>query len=257
MIKPLTDELTLGLSVIKRWKETPEKTVIDAQSATISTFITRSIESGVSLDDINEQLKKCYSEELLISEEVFTQAQQLATEEFAKRSSASSNGLLITLSGSKAAVVEPLFCKDTIYHAGVLCQAVSMYTAGDYQKLFKNKELVPGHGFKAVSFSRSKEETFLIAQRGESTYYFAFKGRPNLSGWTKGFKCFSEGTWSNSSIVYNYVKLSLLSYHIHIGIMAQCIKFPIRYIIDLLNKQRRIVLTGKHQYCWYLMFTCQ
>ena len=176
---------------MKQWKDTPGKT--DAQQTALANFITRSIESGVSLDDVNEQLKKCYSQELLISEEVFTQAQQLATEEYAKRRSVSSSGVLITPSESKAALVEPLFCKDTIYHAGVLCQAVSMYTAGDYQKFFKNKELVPGHGFKTVSFSRSKEETFLIAQKGESTYYFAFKGRLNLSDWTKGFKCFSEG----------------------------------------------------------------
>ena len=32
--------------------------------------------------------------------------------------------------------------------------------------------------------------------------------------------------------------------------MAQCGKFPIRYIIELLNKQRRIVLTGTE----YLVF---
>ena len=32
---------------------------------------------------------------------------------------------------------------------------------------------------------------------------------------------------------------------IYIGIMAQYEVFPIRYIIELLNKQSRIVLTGK------------
>ena len=200
LIKLFTDKLKLVLPVIKQWKDTPEKT--GAQSAALNDFITRSIESEVSLDDINEQLKKCYSQELLISKEVFTQAQQLAADEYAKRRSASSSGVPIISSESIAAVAEPLFCKDTIYHAGVCCQAVSMYTAGDYQKFFKNKELVPGHGFKAVSFSRSKEETFLIAQKGESTYYFAFKSRLNLFDWTKGFKCFSEGTWSFSLIVY-------------------------------------------------------
>ena len=196
LIKPFADKLKLELSLIEQWKDTPEKT--GAQNAALTNFMTRSIGSGVSLDDVNEQLKKCYSEEMLISKEVFTQAQQLAAEEFAKRRSASSSGVLITPSESKATVVEPLFCKDTIYHAGVCCQAVSMYTAGDYQKFFKNKDVVPDHGFKAVSFSRSKEETFLIAQNRESTYYFAFKGRLNLSDWTKGFKCFSEGT-SNSA----------------------------------------------------------
>ena len=37
--------------------------------------------------------------------------------------------------------------------------------------------------------------------------------------------------------------------------MAQCGKFPIRYIIELLNKQRRIVLTGKHHFSLLLRIT--
>ena len=134
-------------------------------------------------------------EELLISKEAFTKALQLAAKEYTKKSSENPDAIHINPSISPAsAIVKPLFCKDTIHHASVCCHAVSKCNAGDYQKFFKTKELVPGHAFKFVSFSRSKEETFLIAQKkGESTYYFAFKGRPNLSDWPKGFKCFSEG----------------------------------------------------------------
>ena len=164
-----------------------------AENIALTSFITHSIESGFALEDVEEQLRKCHSDELLISKEVFAKAQQLATEEFAKKSSESSSATLCVSGASKSFAVEPLFCKDTVYHAGVCCQAVCDCSAGDYQKFFNNKELVPGHAFKAVSFSRSKKETFLIAQQGESTYYFAFKGRPCLSDWTKGCKSFSEG----------------------------------------------------------------
>ena len=183
------DDLRNTLSYIGRWMDTPVKTA--AQEEAISNFLSRSFESKQSLEEITECLRRLYSEELLISKEVFVKAQRLAENEGAK--SKSRYNEIPVFSSNQCTKVEPLFCKDTIYHAGVCCQAVCNYSAGDYQKFFKNKELVPGHAFKAVSFSRSKKEAFLIAQQGESTYYFAFKGRPCLSDWTKGFKCFSEG----------------------------------------------------------------
>ena len=196
------DELRSSLSHIKRWRDTPEKAV--AQKEAISNFISRCIEAEHSLKDINGEIQRLYTEEMLISKELITKAQQLAAEEYAKTNSSAA---LITPFTTKLSAVEPLFSKDTIYHACVCCQAVSKCNAGDYQKLFKNKEVVPGHGFEAVSFSRSKEETFLIAQnKGESTYYFAFKGRPNLSDWTKGFKCFSEGIFSLPWIYFCTIK---------------------------------------------------
>ena len=114
--------------------------------------------SGHTFEGIVDQLQKFYSEELLISKEVLVKAEQLTADEYA-RSSPISSIVLINApeSEAKCAVVEPLFSKDTIYHASVCCQAVSTCDAGDYQKFFNDKELVPGHSFKAVSFSRSKE----------------------------------------------------------------------------------------------------
>ena len=138
-----------------------------------------------------EQLKSLYSKEFEISKEMFLESQQLASEEYAKTK------LIPQTTPANAAstvVMEPLFCKDTVYHAIICSQAVSTCTAGDYQKFFKNKELVPGHAFKAVSFSRSRnEENFLIAQKDESMFYFAFKGRLSLSDWAKDYKSFNEG----------------------------------------------------------------
>ena len=152
-----------------------------------------------------EQLQNFHSEELLISKEVFLKAQQLATEEYANINPSASTMLIdAPESPAEGMVVEPLFCKDTIYHASVCCQAVSTYSAGDYQKYFKNRELVPGHTFKAVSFSRSKNENFLIALKGESTYYFAFKGRLSLSDWAEDYKSFNEGTKYSDALPVHY-----------------------------------------------------
>ena len=123
---------------------------------------------------------------------MFLKAQQLASEEYAKTKLVP-HTTPVNASAS-AVLMEPLFCKDTVYHASICSQAISTCTAGDYQKFFKNKELVPGHAFKAVSFSRSRnEESFLIAQKDESMFYFAFKGRLSLSDWAKDYKSFNEG----------------------------------------------------------------
>ena len=187
-----TDELRNCLSHIKRWKDIPGKTA--AQDTAIGDFTSRSMESGDSLESIKEQLQKLYSEDLLISKDLFVKAQHLAADEYAKSNPTASEVLINPPeSAAKGMVVEPLFCKDTIYHASVCSQAVSTYSAGDYQKFFKNRELVPGHAFKAVSFSRSKNESFLVAQKGESTFYFAFKGKQSLSDWAKDYRSFNEG----------------------------------------------------------------
>ena len=187
-----TEEVRHSLSLIKNWRDSTR--VSDAQTWTVADFIARSAVSGPSLDAVNKQLKKWYSEEFLISRDTFLKAQQLAANEYAKHSAQS---IAAAISAPKLpkddVVLEPLFCKDTVYHASICCQAVCHYNAGDYQKFFKNKELVPGHAFEAVSFSCLKDQSFLIALKEESTYYFSFKGRPSLSDWTEGFKSFSEG----------------------------------------------------------------
>ena len=87
---------------------------------------------------------------------------------------------------------EPLFSKDTVYHAGVCSLAVNTCDAGNYQSFFKKKEMVPGHSFQAVSISRSKQDRYLIARQGDSTLYFAFQSEPKLLNW-KQYKSFSEG----------------------------------------------------------------
>jgi hypothetical protein len=145
------------------------------------------------VETIIEQLQALYSKEFLISKEMFVKAQQLASVEYAKAKLDPQTIAANASASGETTVIEPLFCKDTVYHASICSQAVSTYTAGDYQKFFKNKELVPGHAFKAVSFSRSRNESFLIAQKDESTFYFAFKGLLSLSDWAKDYKSFNEG----------------------------------------------------------------
>ena len=200
-ISTFTDTIKLTLSLIKRWDDSQMKS--DAQYAAVKDFITKANQCEMPLDAVKEQLQKLYSEEFVVPKAVFQKAHQLASDEYAKTTASHSESVLTDSPESAATVVdaEPLFRKDTIYHASICSEAVCSYNAGDYQKFFKNKALVPGHAFRAVSFSRSKTERFLIALKGESTYYFAFRGRPYLTDWTKGFKCFSEGNQCDCSLL--------------------------------------------------------
>ena len=165
-----------------------------AQVGAVTNFIHQCIKSQHSLKEVEEQLQVLYSEEFLISKEMYEKCQKIAADQYAKdESQPVAKPLTSTTNTTESGLIESLFCKDTIYHASICSQAVSTYTAGDYQKFFKDRTLVPGHSFKAVSFSRPKEGSLLIAQKGESTFYFAFKGQPNLSYWTEGYKSISEG----------------------------------------------------------------
>ena len=190
-MKPFMDELIGSLSHIKRWLNPQVKEA--AQKEAMFHFISQCVGSECTLESIKEQLLK---KELFIPKELITVAQQMAADEYSRCNPMPQ--LVLSMGPElevklKDAEIKPLFCKDTIYHASICSHAVSVCNAGNYQEFFKNKEFVPGHSFKAVSFSRSKDKTFLIAQKGEDTFYFAFKGKPNLSDWAKNYKSFNQG----------------------------------------------------------------
>ena len=156
----------------------------------VDKFITTSLQSGQSLESVQEQLQILHKEELLISEDTYKKAKELAIETHTQLSSESSAAVVMSVQTAKAS--EPLFSKDTVYHAGICSLAVTTCDAGNYQSFFKKKDLVPGHSFRAVSISRSKEDRYLVARQGDATYYFAFQSQPNLLEWQQFFS-FNEG----------------------------------------------------------------
>ena len=157
----------------------------------VDKFVTTSLQSGKSLAKVQVQLQKLHKEDFLITEATLKKAQELAIEIHAQLSPAESRAAVALMPVSKAS--QPLFSKDTIYHAGICSFAVSTCDAGNYQSFFKKKDLVPGHSFHAVSISRSKQDHYLIARQGDSTYYFAFQSEPHLLEWAKKFTSFNEG----------------------------------------------------------------
>ena len=94
---------------------------------------------------------------------------------------------------------EPLFCKDVLYHASLCCLAVNTCDSmSSLQMFLSDKKRVSGHCFQEVSLSHSKQEhskqeRYLIARQGESTYYIALQGISDIREWLK-YRSFKEGT---------------------------------------------------------------
>ena len=169
---------------------------------TLGRFAVDSVNFGRKLEYVHEQLLRVQKEEFptYISDAICEKAYELAVQ----RHKEVVNTSIAVSKQPQQPASEPLFCKDTIYHASICSRIVSdmSYDAGNYQKAFKNQDVVPGHSFTSVSMSRkkhdprSKQDRYLVAQKGESTYYFAFQSEPNLSEWGRLFNSFDEGTYT-------------------------------------------------------------
>ena len=105
---------------------------------------------------------------------------------------------------------------------------------------------MPGHSFEAISISRPSpgqpHERYLIAKQGESKYYIAFESQPDLSLWQKKHRSFIEG----DQLIHHFkMFFQLFCKYLFLGIQDEKRKFPVRYIVELLNKRGcSIVLTG-------------
>ena len=156
----------------------------------VREYITESQQSGSTEEHIEGHLQELHRRDFLLSEPMYEWARQSVSEVFEE--AAVDESSCEPLSPSE--VKEPLFCKDTVYHASICSRAINECDAGNYQMFFKTKEKVPGHSLQEVSISRSKQDRYLIARQSESTFYFAFQSEPDLSKWPKLFKSFNEGS---------------------------------------------------------------
>ena len=146
---------------------------------------------GASIDHVTDQLQRLCRDELHISKGLCQQALQDAIDLHAELHPALTEEAIA--SKPNTSEPQPLFNKDTVYHAGICSLAVCTRDAGNYQQFFKDEELVPGHSLTGVSLSRSKQDRYLIARQGDSTVYLGFQSEPLLLEWSKQFKSFGKG----------------------------------------------------------------
>ncbi len=146
--------------------------------ATVEEAVIIFICSGTTLGQVLAQLGGLHKEEGLLSTDLYKHAQDVAARIYAESAEEVDEPLLKLEQSAVSTRTEPLFCKDTVYHAGICSLAVSTCDAGNLLGLFKDREKVPGHSFREVSISRSKQDRYLVARQGESTFYFAFQSEP-------------------------------------------------------------------------------
>ena len=185
-------QLKSRLETLQSIRCAEEESRNDMKKAAIEECVTQSLQVGVSEKEMQEELQKLHAD-FLIPKTIYKWAQQIVTEVYAES--------LVFDENSDAQLQKEahdvLFCKDTVYHAGICNLALNTCDAGNYQKLFKDKQKVPGHSFQALSISRSKQNRYLIATQGNSTHYFAFESLPHFSQWPQQYKSFGHGKQVN------------------------------------------------------------
>ena len=169
----------------------------------IHKYASTCLSLGASIDHVTDQLQRLCRDELHISEGLYRQALQDAIDLHPALTEAAV--------ASKPIISEhqPLFNKDTVYHAGICSLAVCTRDAGNYQQFFKDKELVRGHSLTGVSLSRSKQDRYLIARQGDSTVYLGFQSEPLLLEWSKQFKSFGKGVLQ---ILYPFIYVTSVGF---------------------------------------------
>lgn len=157
----------------------------------IQRFIDNSLDSRVPLDQVKSEMKDLCDKEFAVPHALCSWAMGQVEEMGQKMASQ------LEVSQPLALLKEidqepPLFCKDTIYHAGLCCLAVTTCNSENVANFFSHKN--PQHNFKEVSFCQgnSSFKTYLITMK-ENTIYVAFQGEPALTKWIEESDSFEDG----------------------------------------------------------------
>ena len=156
----------------------------------VGKYASDCLKCGTRVDHVTDRVQRLCRADLL-SERLYQPALQDAIDLHAKLQPALTEAAVA--SKPTTSKLQPLFNKDTVYHAGICSLAVCTRDAGNYQQFFEDKEMVPGHTLTGVSLSRSKQDRYLFARQGDSTVYLGFQSEPLLLEWSKQFKSFGEG----------------------------------------------------------------
>ena len=169
-----------------------------------------SLENGVSQMELVTVLKSLCYEECLVPTKLhdwcFAKLKELC-DMFEKEAQATPR----QTSGAppKEPAVPPLFCKEVVYHAALLCDVINQSNANDYARFLKKQST--GHYFEEISVSNPSSddvitEKYVIAKH-EKTLYIAFCGEPHLSDWKRKYMSFEEGICT-CAYIHTYINHS-------------------------------------------------
>ena len=163
----------------------------------IQCHLKSSLDTGVSPMELNTLLKSLCYEELLVPTKLhgwcFEQLDELCKmlDKDGQATPKQSTG-----APPKEPIVPPLFCKEVVYHAALLCDVINQRNDEDYTKFLEKQPT--GHYFEEISISNPSSEDLItekyVIAKHDKTLYVAFCGEPHLSDWRGKYTSFEEGT---------------------------------------------------------------
>ena len=180
--------------------EADEDALIRCIKAAVHSYIETELKTRTSADALKEQIRSLCHKEFIIPS---------VLHEWVLQEVETINMKLVPVPAIRRIPEEPtqpLFSKETLYHASLCCEAVSMHNIAN---IFRTS----GHHLDEVSMSisegRENVDQYLIASsKRMKTLFIAFRSEGTLSGWMSKYNSFEEGQLScMNDIVDNYDSL--------------------------------------------------
>jgi hypothetical protein len=182
----------------------------------IQQFIEISLQAGLVVDKVKSEINALCHKEAAVPSILWEWVKDVFDEKSHKRVEQKPDPKASTCV-EKLDEEPVLFCKDTVYHAGLCCEAVSSCPSEKDARIFFQQKS-PRHNFDAVSLSTDDHvKPYLIAKQ-ENTIYVAFRSEALLSNW--------KGRGYSEDLKY------------------QASQIPVRFFTELLWSNHRVVLTG-------------
>ena len=160
--------------------------------AAIETHIEAELKAGMTTDTLKEQMRSLCHKDLVVPSAIQDWVLQAVDIINMKLTPVPGHSLVQTPQPEEP--TQPLFSKDTLYHASLCCEAVSMHNAANFKIFFQRS----AHHLDEVSMSifegRENVDQYLIASSQKTkTLYVAFQSQGTLSGWKSMYNSFEEG----------------------------------------------------------------
>ena len=188
----LRRNLELFSSALSSADESATRGAISIIKDRVRQYIENSLQSKIAIDQIEKDLQSLCDQVVIP-----TFLWEWTTQEITNAKESVGNEICV--SPQMPLVVRPvtpeysLFCKNTLHHASLCCDAINTTNPANAPTYFQSKN--PHHNFTEVSFSQNRGSItpYLIAVQQE-ILYIAFQGTFLLSDW-KNVGSFDEGAY--------------------------------------------------------------
>ena len=215
----------------------------DALHVCIKTAIESHIETeliaGMSTDTLKEQMRSLCHKDFVVPSAIQDWALQEVDIINMKLAPVPGHSLVQTPQPEEP--TQPLFSKDTLYHASLCCEAVSMHNAANFKMFFQRSAHHLDEVSMSISEGRESVDQYLIASfQKTKTLYVAFQSQGTLSRWKSTYNSFEEGL-----LLIILDRVYLCDPHLFCaGLLKQADRIPLRFFIEQLLDKKKIVFTG-------------